>query len=89
MVLRRRWARRPASARAALDGRGARRAAGHVCRVTSPPRPSTEHAGMKWLRSLQARHARRHALGKHHPVIAPMPIGRDFTWCHEEDAFVG
>ena len=36
-----------------------------------------------------ARHARRHALGKHQPVIATMPIGRDFTWCHEEDAFVG
>ena len=37
----------------------------------------------------QAGHARRHALTEHHPVILSMPVGAGFTWCYEEDAYVG
>ncbi|HSO29913.1 MAG TPA: UBP-type zinc finger domain-containing protein [Candidatus Sulfomarinibacteraceae bacterium] len=37
----------------------------------------------------QAGDARRHALGEGHPVILSMPIGRGFTWCYEERAYVG
>jgi uncharacterized UBP type Zn finger protein len=37
----------------------------------------------------QLGHARAHALGEHHPVILSMPVGRGFTWCYEENAYVG
>lgn len=37
----------------------------------------------------QAGHARAHALGEGHPVIVSMPLGRGFTWCYEEKAYVG
>jgi len=37
----------------------------------------------------QAGHARRHALGEHHPVIIAMPVSQGFTWCYEENAYVG
>jgi uncharacterized UBP type Zn finger protein len=37
----------------------------------------------------QAGHARAHALDVHHPVILSMPVGAGFTWCYEENAYVG
>jgi uncharacterized UBP type Zn finger protein len=37
----------------------------------------------------QAGHARRHALLEHHPVIVAMPVSHGFTWCYEENAYVG
>jgi len=37
----------------------------------------------------QAGHARHHARAAHHPVIVSMPAGRGFTWCYEENAYVG
>lgn len=37
----------------------------------------------------QAGHARAHALSEGHPVIFSMPVGRGFTWCYEERAYVG
>lgn len=37
----------------------------------------------------QAGDARAHALGEHHPVILSMPVGKGFTWCYEEKAYVG
>jgi uncharacterized UBP type Zn finger protein len=37
----------------------------------------------------QAGDARRHALTEGHPVILSMPVGRGFTWCYEENAYVG
>ena len=30
-----------------------------------------------------------HALSEHHPVIVSMPVGRGFTWCCDEKAYVG
>jgi uncharacterized UBP type Zn finger protein len=36
-----------------------------------------------------AGHARAHALSQRHPVILSMPLGRGFTWCYEENAYVG
>jgi uncharacterized UBP type Zn finger protein len=37
----------------------------------------------------QAGHARAHAFGEHHPVILSIPVGGGFTWCYEENAYVG
>lgn len=37
----------------------------------------------------QADHALAHSRTEHHPVIASMPVGRGFTWCYEENAYVG
>jgi uncharacterized UBP type Zn finger protein len=37
----------------------------------------------------QAGHAREHALGEGHPVIVSMPVGQGFTWCYEENRYVG
>ena len=37
----------------------------------------------------QAGHARRHALREQHPVIVSLPVGRGFTWCYDENAYVG
>lgn len=37
----------------------------------------------------QAGHARAHALAEHHPVIVSLPVGEGFTWCYEENAYVG
>lgn len=36
----------------------------------------------------QAGHARAHARSEGHPVIKSMPVGRGFTWCYEENAYV-
>jgi uncharacterized UBP type Zn finger protein len=36
----------------------------------------------------QAGHARAHALSMGHPVILSMPVGRGFTWCYEERAYI-
>lgn len=36
----------------------------------------------------QAGHAREHALAEGHPVIVSMPVGRGFTWCYVEKAYV-
>jgi CPA1 family monovalent cation:H+ antiporter len=37
----------------------------------------------------QAGHARSHARAEGHPVIMSMPVGRGFTWCYEENRYVG
>jgi uncharacterized UBP type Zn finger protein len=37
----------------------------------------------------QAGDARRHALSEGHPVILSVPVGRGFTWCYEENSYVG
>lgn len=37
----------------------------------------------------QAGHARTHALATHHPVIVSMPVGNGFTWCYDENVYVG
>lgn len=37
----------------------------------------------------QAGDARRHALAEMHPVIVSMPVGLGFTWCYEDNAYVG
>ncbi len=37
----------------------------------------------------QAGHARAHARSEQHPVIVSMPVGQGFTWCYEENAYVG
>jgi uncharacterized UBP type Zn finger protein len=34
-------------------------------------------------------HARAHALAVGHPVIVSLPVERGFTWCYEENAYVG
>jgi len=33
--------------------------------------------------------ARRHARETGHPVIIAMPVDRGFTWCYEENSYVG
>jgi uncharacterized UBP type Zn finger protein len=33
--------------------------------------------------------ARRHAREAGHPVIIAMPVDRGFTWCYEENRYVG
>ncbi len=37
----------------------------------------------------QAGHARAHARSENHPVIVSLPVGGGFTWCYEENAYVG
>lgn len=37
----------------------------------------------------QAGHARAHAFAEQHPVIVALPVDRGFTWCYEENAYVG
>jgi uncharacterized UBP type Zn finger protein len=33
--------------------------------------------------------ARRHSQEAGHPVIIAMPVERGFTWCYEENRYVG
>jgi len=37
----------------------------------------------------QAGDARRHALTAGHPVIKSLPLDGGFTWCYEENTYVG
>ena len=36
----------------------------------------------------QAGDARAHALAQDHHVILSMPVGRGFTWCYAENAYI-
>jgi uncharacterized UBP type Zn finger protein len=36
----------------------------------------------------QAGHARKHSFAQDHHVIVSLPVGKGFTWCYVENAYV-
>lgn len=46
------------------------------------------HCGHVGCCESQAGHARAHALEQAHPVILSLPLGRGFTWCYAENAYI-